>query len=181
VNIRLSMLGGAAELTRTQVCSWIGAENETPVDFIKPLNLYLHSDEPGWHPSPPPYDMYVSNHYSRLSPPKRDSAFGADPHAKRCHAAAVSDMPPSDRSNDVAVSSCPTAASATFPMRYWRQYRFHLMAAPSERIAQESDRPSGIVHCATTRCSSYRLPHTAAFLQFTARLPPRLITVIAPR
>jgi hypothetical protein len=47
------MLGGAGELTRTQVCSWIGAENETPVDFIKPLNLYLHSDEPGWHPSPP--------------------------------------------------------------------------------------------------------------------------------
>jgi hypothetical protein len=47
------MLGGAAELTRTQVFSCIGAENETPVDFIKPLNLYLHSDEPGWHPSPP--------------------------------------------------------------------------------------------------------------------------------
>jgi hypothetical protein len=112
--------------------------------------------------------MYVSNHYSQLSPPKRDSAFGADPHAKRCHAAAVSDMPPSDHSNDVAVSSCPTAASATFPMRYWRQYRFHLMAAPSESIAQESDRPSGIVHCATTRCSSYRL---LTLLRFCSSLP----------
>ena len=149
--------------------------------FHQAIELIFTATSPAGTHRPPPYDMYVSNHYSRLSPPKRDSAFGADPHAKRCHAAAVSDMPPSDHSNDVAVSSCPTAASATFPMRYWRQYRFHLMAAPSESIAQESDRPSGIVHCATTRCSSYRLPHTAAFLQFTARLPPRLITVIAPR